>query len=630
MSLKTSQNLTKLPKAEDRKLINKLRDVLHSIKVRDMTKLIKLLSKEDRPDLNYQVPLKRKLLQRAQLYKQWVSPLQYACEKGTPEMVGAILAAGAMVNIRPHSPLTYAICSLKVDLVNRLLHSGAVPNESGDPNEWDMAAAINSKERCLNYPEEEQKRREIITLLCKAGCDVNMRMFSKQALGDTESFNKTKGIKIKIPVRTVYQPPLLFHAVSEGDLEMCKVFLESGAEVNVKDSLYKETALHIAMTSTTEENLPVLMIIELLVAHGADPNQSKDGSSLLHLSVKRARIKTVEVLVQAGANRAALDRDGRSPLHLAAADGHKELVKLLSIPDILNTPDKDGLTALHLAADSGCVATVQALLEAGADLDVDTPVTKVSPLDMALHSNHQKVADFLKRMKRNSLLQCDSPATSSSMPELSAKTQGNTATSPKILVTDPQEENQSLAENLRKKQEETEQLKQEFDQLKKETTQQKEEITKQKEELDQQKEEIKNQKEEIDRLKEQHKNQMTERDKTVASLQKQVEKFQVIHYEENSNPMPMSDPHKQALTANWPQFLQDLHHSVVVPSLVAEGILTPHMEEEIIKAYHTRRDRNTHLLDTLLTRGDQAFYVFRQALRKDPGSTHLAALLNVD
>ncbi|XP_035664873.1 serine/threonine-protein phosphatase 6 regulatory ankyrin repeat subunit A-like [Branchiostoma floridae] len=612
MSFKTP-HLTKLPKAEDRKLINKLRDVLHSIKVRDMTKLIKLLSKEDRPDLNYQVPLKRKVLQR-EFYKQWVSPLQYACEKGTPEMVGAILAAGAMVNIRPHSPLTYAICSLKVNLVDRLLHSGATPNESGDPNEWDMAAAINLKERCVNSPEDEQKRREIITLLCKAGCDVNMCMHSKQTLGDREILNK-KGIKI----RTVYQPPLLFHAVSEGDLEMCKVLLESGAEVTVKDSLYNETALHIAMDSTTERNLP---IIELLLAYGADPNhESKDGSSLLHLAVKRGKMKTVGVLVQAGTNRAALDREGRSPLHLAAADGHSELVDLLCLPEVLNSPDKDGLTALHLAADRGSLTTVRALLDAGADSDVKTPVTKVSPLDMALHNNHQKVADFLKM---NRLLQCDHPGvTHASMPELSAKTQGNATTSPKILVTEPEEESQSLKEKLRKQEQEIELLKQEIDELKQETAQQKEEITQQKEEIDKQKEEISH-------LKEQHRTVMTETDKTIASLRKQLQKYQVIQYEENSNPVPMSDPHKQALMTNWPQFLQDLHHGVVVPSLVAEGILTPHMEEEIIKAYHTRRDRNTHLLDMLLTRGDQAFYVFRQALRKDPGSAHLAALLNVD
>ncbi|XP_078598770.1 uncharacterized protein LOC144874471 [Branchiostoma floridae x Branchiostoma japonicum] len=605
MSFKTP-HLTKLPKAEDRKLINKLRDVLHSIKVRDMTKLIKLLSKEDRPDLNYQVPLKRKVLQR-EFYKQWVSPLQYACEKGTPEMVGAILAAGAMVNIRPHSPLTYAICSLKVNLVDRLLHSGATPNESGDPNEWDMAAAMNLKERCINSPEDAQKRREIIALLCKAGCDVNMCMHSKQTLQDTEILNK-KEIKIK----SVYKPPLLFHAVSEGDLEMCKVLLESGAEVNVKDSLYNETALYIAMTSATEGNLP---IVELLLAYGADPNQSKDGLSLLHLAVKRGKMRTVEVLVQAGTNRAALDREGRSPLHLAAADGHSELVDLLCLPEILNSPDKDGLTALHLAADRGSLTTVRALLDTGADIDVKTPVTKVSPLDMALHNSHQKVADFLKM---NRLLQCDHPGmTHSSMPELSAKTPpGNATTSPKILVTEPEEESQSLKEKLRKQEQEIELLKQEINQLKQETTQQKEEIDQQKEE--------------ISHLKEQHRNQMTEKDKTIASLRKQLQKYQVIQYEENSNPVPMSDPHKQALTANWPQFLQDLHHGVVVPSLVAGGILTPHMEEEIIKAHHTRRDRNTHLLDTLITRGDQAFYVFRQALRKDPGSAHLAALLNVD
>ena len=58
--------------------------------------------------------------------------------------------------------------------------------------------------------------------------------------------------------------------------------------------------------------------------------------------------------------------DGLSPLHLAAASGHAEVVEaLLAAGAGIEVKEKGGVTPLHCAAASGHVAVVEKLLAAG-------------------------------------------------------------------------------------------------------------------------------------------------------------------------------------------------------------------------------------------------------------------------
>lgn len=100
--------------------------------------------------------------------------------------------------------------------------------------------------------------------------------------------------------------------------------------------------------------------------------------SPLHVAAQLGQYQIARALLLHGVDRAALDRDGRTPLHLAARGGHLAVVDLIlsagTSADYVNLrcygdgdrDDIEGETALDLAAGSGHADVVKSLLGHGA------------------------------------------------------------------------------------------------------------------------------------------------------------------------------------------------------------------------------------------------------------------------
>lgn len=119
----------------------------------------------------------------------------------------------------------------------------------------------------------------------------------------------------------------------------------------------------------------------------------------LHLAVITQQVNMVEVLLQAEADPAALDRNGQTALHLCCEYDQADCLSLLlshpSSSTCLEIRNYEGLTPLHLAVLRSHKDLATMLLNAGADINAMDIKSGQSPLMQAVESNNANMVHFL-------------------------------------------------------------------------------------------------------------------------------------------------------------------------------------------------------------------------------------------
>src|SRR5690242_2089320 len=200
-------------------------------------------------------------------------------------------------------------------------------------------------------------------------------------------------------------------AVYKVDYELIDALIAKKAKVDVTNE-FGSTPLVEAV------KLADVRMVKMLLAAGAGVERAnEDGQTALMLAIKTGELPIVEMLVKAGANVNVVEKfQNQTPLMWAAVapKNASEMTKLLlskganvkarakftDWPNQISSEPRGqyrpvgGLTALLYAARNGCSDCVQALIGAGADVNVPTP-EGVTPLMISLDNDHNDVAALL-------------------------------------------------------------------------------------------------------------------------------------------------------------------------------------------------------------------------------------------
>ncbi|MDO5465374.1 MAG: ankyrin repeat domain-containing protein, partial [Akkermansia sp.] len=176
-------------------------------------------------------------------------------------------------------------------------------------------------------------------------------------------------------------------ALAEAKLKPAEVAQRTLSGKGISESEYSSKIRRAASDGDKE-------LLALLIAAGADVNAAnKNGETPLYLAAYNGRTECVKLLLAApGIDVNKADKDDWTPLYGAASNGHSACMKLLlAAPGIdVNKANKYGSTPLERAAGAGRSECVKLLLSApGID------VNKATPLYWAAWNGHSECVRLL-------------------------------------------------------------------------------------------------------------------------------------------------------------------------------------------------------------------------------------------
>ena len=300
------------------------------------------------------------------------------------EIAQLLVERGATVNTRDedaNTPLHLASYQLELNFVRMLVDNGAdihvEDNQGRTPLHRVSETKSFSGENCSG----------IAQLLIEHGADVNTRHEN--------------------------QATILHLASYQGQLQLVRILVDRGANINAKDNL-DQTPLHRVLAAEDCPSEDCFSVAQLLIEHGADVNaQNVCGETPLHLVPRFWDLNLVRTLIDRGANVNAEDDQGRTPLHrvlesrTSADEDRFGVVQLLVERGAdVNARHENHDTPLHLASSKPELSLVRILLDHGANANAEdsrgrTPLHRVSEGSHKSHEDSFAVAQLLMERGAN-------------------------------------------------------------------------------------------------------------------------------------------------------------------------------------------------------------------------------------
>lgn len=318
--------------------------------------------------------------------------LALASLAGHLQIVEELLKLGASVNMNRngYTPLLAAIRGNHPEIVRKLIEAGADINIKNEADETPlMAAALGGA-------------TEIVGILLENGAQVNMK--NKHGYMPIHQAVKSKNLDT---VRTLLSygadvnardSETLFIAIYQHQLEMVRLLLERGVNVNVFNHDYGYTPL----TAPGIDNQPD--VVRELIRYNVDVNRpDKRGKfPLLHFLHSDKSGRCAKLLLENGACADIRDDDGITALMLASSLASMDVFEDIINQNVdINAIAKDRYSALMWAVEAEDKEKIRLLLKKGADIDYCTKSMKMTALTVAIERKMPDIAKELLKYKLN-------------------------------------------------------------------------------------------------------------------------------------------------------------------------------------------------------------------------------------
>ncbi|KAL3853732.1 hypothetical protein ACJMK2_017249, partial [Sinanodonta woodiana] len=333
-----------------------------------------------------------------------------------------------------------------VSIMDRLLHNGGNVNATiSDKIRKDLA---NTIKHCVSYPNSESYHHDInlFHVACSNG-RVDMVKYlmlsypklihktSSKGFTSAHFVARSENVEImkllsaeeSVTGKNIFGSTVLHVAASNGNLKMVKYLAETlpqmahetsndgftvlhnagyGGNIHVLNILLEKGLDIMARTDTLEnilhlaaENSQLPMVKYLIEMYPFLITQTDNkGTTAVHYAATGGNLQILMALLEKGLDITAQNNYGENVLHFSATTNHVLMIKYLleSCTDLLKHTTKIGRTPLHYAASQGDVSLIEALMQAGSDINArDNEGSNVLHL-AALNKNVSTVDYLLK------------------------------------------------------------------------------------------------------------------------------------------------------------------------------------------------------------------------------------------
>ncbi|OAF69856.1 hypothetical protein A3Q56_02387 [Intoshia linei] len=324
--------------------------------------------------------------------------LTIAATAGNVDLVSMLLKCDA--NIEHHdkkgfTPLILSTAACSIPVIELLLDAGANINAYCEKSR-DTALSL-----ACSSVKNEKNRSKLVKLILDRGADIEHRNVSdytplclaasdghldviKILLSSGAEINARTGSKLGIS-------PLMLASMN-GHVEAVEYFLSKGADIHAQIETNKNTALTLACFQGRADVVALLLKAKPNVEH-----RSKSGLTPLMEAASGGYVDVCKLLVESNAdvNAMPVNSSRDTALTIACEKGHTKFVDvLIQNHAYLDVKNKKGNCPLYLACMGGFFEIVKMLLNAGADPDSNDN-RKVYCISVALRKGFVNIVRYL-------------------------------------------------------------------------------------------------------------------------------------------------------------------------------------------------------------------------------------------